>query len=219
MHFEMLVEDLSGSIVLGHILEKILGPNYTEHSWRIIEYKGIGRIPKDLRGVTVPTARILLDRLPRILRGYGRSLQDPQTAVVVVVDADRKDCVALKQDLLGVLNACNPRPKTLFRIAVEEVEAWLLGDRPALTAAYPNANVSVLNSYVQDDICGTWEILADAIHPGGASYLKSLGYPPAGVAKCDWASSIAPNMDVDGNQSKSFRVFRDGVRKLAGIQP
>ena len=124
----------------------------------------------------------------------------------------------MKHDLLNVLNTCNPRPKTLFRIAIEECEAWFLGDRPALTAAYPNAKASVLDCYTQDSNCGTWEVLADAIHPGGAMPLKQAGYPPAGMAKCEWARNIAPHMDVDSNESKSFQVSRDGVRNLAGIQ-
>ena len=119
--------------------------------------------------------------------------------------------------MLDLLNDCDPRPKTLFRIAIEEGEAWLLGDRAAVKAAYPDAKDIVLNNYVQDSICGTWEVLADAIHPGGASHLKTLGYPPTGAAKCEWARNIAPRMDVDSNQSKSFRAFRDGVRNLAGI--
>ncbi len=77
----------------------------------------------------------------------------------------------------------------------------------------------VLNSYVQDSICGTWELLADAIHPGGAARLKrsGLGYRNIGRAKSEWARNIALHMDVDGNLSKSFAVFRDGVRSLAGI--
>lgn len=217
MHFEVLVEDQSGSIALEHILEKILGPNYKEHSWQIRAYKGIGRIPPNLRGTTDPKARILLDRLPSVLQGYGKSLND-SSSVVVVVDLDDKDCIKFKQDLLNVLNACNPRPRTLFRIAIEEGEAWLLGDRAAIKAAYPNARDAVLNAYTQDSVCATWEVLADAIHPGGASQLKALGYPPTGVAKCDWAERIAPLMDVENNKSKSFQVFRDGVRNLAGIQ-
>ena len=218
MHFEVLVEDQSGSIALEHILEKILGTNYSEHSWRVIEYKGIGRIPRDLHGVTDPKARILLDRLPSLLQGYGKSLRDTPSVVVVVADLDDKNCIRFKQDLLDVLNACNPRPKTLFRIAIEEGEAWLMGDRAAITAAYPNARTSILNRYVQDSICGTWEMLADAVYPGGSAVLKELGYPEEGKAKCEWASSIAPHMDMDNNQSNSFQVFRDGVRKLAGIQ-
>ena len=216
MHFEVLVEDQSGKIALESIVEKILGVNYTEHSWRILAYKGIGRIPGNLRGVTDPKARIILDRLPSLLQGYGRSLTD-SSAVVVVVDADDKDCIAFKQELLGVLNACNPRPNTLFRIAVEEGEAWLLGDRAAVKSAYPNAKDAVLNGYVQDSVCGTWEVLADAVHSGGSQLLKKLGYPAAGVAKCDWAGEIAPHMDIDSNGSMSFQVFRDGVRNLAGI--
>ena len=216
MHFEVLIEDKSGKIALDIILCKILGRNYTEHSWEIHPYKGIGRIPRNLRGVTSPEKRILLDQLPRILGGYGKSLQSSLTAVIVVVDLDDRDCMEFKRELLDVLNACNPRPETLFRIAIEEGEAWLLGDRDAVRTAYPNAKNSVLDGYVQDSICGTWETLADAIHAGGAASLKKLGYPHVGRVKCDWAGAIAPYMDVDSNESKSFRVFRDGVRNLAG---
>ena len=216
MHLEVLVEDKSGSIALDHILGKILGANGSDHSWRLHPYKGIGRLPKNLRGVANPANRLLLDNLPILLRGYGGSLTD-SSAVVVVVDADDKDCIAFKQELLGVLNAYNPRPKTLFRIAIEEGEAWLLGDRAAVKSAYPNAKDAVLNGYVQDSVCGTWEVLADAVHSGGSKLLKKLGYPAAGVAKCDWAGEIAPHMDIDSNGSMSFQVFRDGVRNLAGI--
>ena len=131
MHLEVLVEDKSGSIALDRILEKILGVNGSVHSWRIHPYKGIGRLPKNLRGVANPSNRLLLDNLPSVLRGYGKSLTD-SSAVVVVMDADGKDCMALKQELLDVLNLCDPLPKTLFRIAIEEGEAWLLGDRAAV---------------------------------------------------------------------------------------
>ena len=217
MHFEVLVEDRSGSIALDCIMEKILGSNGSDHSWRIIGYKGIGHIPEDLRGVTDPSKRILLDQLPKILRGYGKSFKDIRdlVAVVVVVDLDDRDCMAFKQDLLDVLNACNPRPQTLFRIAIEESEAWLLGDRDAVKAAYPGAKDPILDRYVQDSICGTWEVLANAIHPGGSARLKKSGYPATGAAKCQWAENIAPFLDVDRNRSRSFQVFRDGVKALA----
>ena len=132
------------------------------------------------------------------------------------MDADGKDCMALKQELLDVLNLSDPLPKTLFRIAIEEGEAWLLGDRAAVKSAYPNAKDAILNGYIQDSICGTWEVLADAVHSGGSKLLKKLGYPAAGMEKCEWARNIAPYLDVSSNQSKSFQVFRDGVKKLAG---
>ena len=216
MHFEVLVEDRSGSIALEHVLKKILGANNAAHSWKVHSYRGIGRVPKDLRSGKDPQKRLLLDRLPRILQGYGRSLGDvAPSAVIVVVDSDARDCRAFKRELLDVLDACNPRPRTLFRIAVEESEAWLLGDRDAVKAAYPGARDSVLDRYVQDSRCDTWELLADAIHPGGSSALEE--WPASGQAKCEWAEKIAPRMDVDRNRSRSFQVFRDGVRRLAGL--
>ena len=60
-------------------------------------------------------------------------------------------------------------------------------------------------------------VRAIAVHPGGTGRLKKAGYPTVGQAKCEWAGQIAPHMDVNGNRSPSFRVFRDGVRNLAGI--
>lgn len=214
MHFEILVEDASGKIALEYILERILGPNGENHTYKIIPYKGIGRIPRNLRGTTDPQKRILLDRLPKLLKGYGKSLQGFPAAVVVVVDLDDKDCLVFKQEMLDILNDCNPQPKTLFRIAIEECEAWLLGDFNAVKAAYPRVKEQVLNTYIQDSICGTWEMLADAVYPGGAQKLKQLGWPYTGQTKCEWADNIAPHLDVENNQSKSFQVFRDGIRNL-----
>ena len=211
MHFEVLVEDQSGSIALESIMDKILDRDTNEHTWRIIPYRGIGRLPKNLRGVTDPQKRILLDRLPSLLQGYGKSHQDFPAAVIVVVDLDNRNCMEFKRELLDALESCDPRPNTLFRIAIEEGEAWLLGDRAAVKTAYPNAKDSVLNSYVQDSICGTWEVLADAVHAGGSASLKKAGYPDTGRAKCDWAEAIAPHIDVDSNGSKSFQVFRAGI--------
>ncbi len=201
MHFRVLVEDLSGSVALRHILKMILGENGSVHSWRIHPYRGISHLLKDL---------------PSTLQAFGNSMDD-FSAVVVVVDSDDKDCIIFKQNLLNVLDGCNPRPNALFRIAIEEGEAWLLGDRAAVKAAYPCAKETILNNYVQDSICGTWEVLADAVHPGGSQPLK-VGYQVAGKAKSDWAREIAPHMDIHANKSKSFQVFRDGVRNLAGIQ-
>ena len=75
MHFEILVEDSSGELLLCALLPKILGENGTSHTWRTHSYKGIGRLPRDLKGKTDPSKRILLDRLPKLLAGYGRSQQ------------------------------------------------------------------------------------------------------------------------------------------------
>ncbi len=172
MHFEILVEDQSGKITIEALIEKILGSESQDHSYRVFSYKGLGRVPSGLKSSSDPKKRILLEQLPRLLQGYGKSLQYGSNTVVVVVDLDRKNCIEFKQELLSILNACNPKPTTLFRIAIEEGEAWLLGDREAIQAAYPNMNHRALDNYEQDSICGTWEKLADAVYPGGAGKLR-----------------------------------------------
>ena len=197
------------------MLLRILGKNRSDHSWQIHPYKGLGRIPRNLVSTTDPSKRILLDQLPRILRGYGKSLDKNVGAVIVIVDLDDRNCLSFKAELTEVLKACRPAPRALFRIAIEETESWLLGDQEAVKTAYPKAKVQVLNKYRQDGIVGTWEVLANAIHSGGAKSLKKLGYPAIGIAKSEWAKAIGPHMDIYGNQSKSFQVFRDGVRQLA----
>jgi hypothetical protein len=215
MHFEILVEDASGKIALEHLVPKILGAD-TPHTFRIRGYKGVGRIPKNMKTATGAKKQFLLSILPTMLQAYGKSLQPhDQYGVVVVVDSDRKDCHAFKAELMGVLGRCNPAPNTLFRIAIEELEAWLLGDRNAITAAFPKAKTAALDAYTQDSVCGTWEVLADAVYPGGSGPLKKLGFPHTGQAKCEWAGRIAPEMDVDANSSPSFNVFRQGFLKLA----
>lgn len=217
MHFEILVEDASGKIALEHIVPKILGQN-SSHSYHIHPYKGIGRLPSGLRNTTEPRKRILLDQLPRILSGYGKSLNPREEyGVIVVVDSDRKDCHSFKGELLDILTRCNPAANVLFRIAIEEMEAWLLGDRAAIIVAYPKAKTASLDRYAQDSVCGTWEVLADAIYPGGSAPLKTLGFPHTGQAKCEWAENIAPKMDVTSNKSHSFNVFKGSFEKLANI--
>lgn len=211
MHFEILIEDRSGELLLESLLPKILGANGDSHTWRTHAYRGAGRLPSDLRGKTDPWKRVLLDRLPRLLAGYGKSYQDQNAAVVIVVDVDNRDCISFKQELVQILEGCHPQPKALFRLAIEEVEAWLLGDRSAVIRAFPRAKANVLNHYVQDSICGTWELLADAVFPGGSAKLKSEGYPRAGEEKCRWATLIGPHIDPDRNLSPSFQAFRSGV--------
>lgn len=214
MHLEILVEDASGEVLLNALLPKIIGENGQPHTWRIHPYKGIGRLPKDLRSKTDPSKRVLLDRPHSILSGYGKSLPAHGAAVLVVVDSDDRDCRAFKRELVAVLNRCRPQPRALFRIAIEETEAWLLGDRDAVAKAYTRAKTSVLDSYGQDSVCGTWEKLADAIFPGGSDALKAKGYPRIGEEKSAWARQIGALISVAANKSPSFQVFRSGVLKL-----
>lgn len=209
MHIEFLVEDSSGEKLLAQLLPQILGRHGAPHTWRLIAYKGIGRIPQGLNAKADPAKRILLDQLPRLLQGYGKT--PGIDAVVVVLDTDRRDCTAFLQELKSVVESCHPAPRTLFRLAIEEMEAWYLGDRAALMKAYPRAKRDVLNRYVQDSVCGTWELLADAVHTGGAAAIKKRGWTQSGAIKHEWAEKIGPYLSLEQNVSPSFCRFRDGL--------
>lgn len=100
MHIEILTEDSSGQRLLERLVPKLIGPRGEPHTWRFHAYRGIGRIPAHLSGTTDPSKRILLDQLPRLLRGYVRT--PGIDAVVVVVDADGRDCRSFLSELQSV---------------------------------------------------------------------------------------------------------------------
>lgn len=210
MHLEVLVEDASGKIALETLVPKVLGSQGAPHTWRIHAYKGIGRIPRNLQGKADPGKRMLLDQLPRLLAGYAKT--PGINAVMVVLDSDSRPCADFLTELRTI--AALGHPNTLFRLAIEEMEAWYFGDRDALKKAYPYAKTKVLNTYVQDSVCGTWELLADAAYPGGSAAIKKQGWPLSGQMKCEWAGRVPPHMDVETNQSPSFGKFVQGLRRL-----
>lgn len=215
MHLEILVEDLSGKKTLEILLPSFLS---SQDTVRIHSYKGIGRIPKDMRESGDASKRILLSNLPKLLKGYGRTFRSyPSTtpaAVILVCDLDSKSLDNFLRELTNILNACRPSPTTRFCIAIEEGEAWFLGDIPAVKAAYPNAREEVLQSYANDSICGTWETLANAVYPGGEKALSKRGWQAVGAEKSRWAENITPCMNIDQNESPSFKFFCDTIREL-----
>lgn len=214
MHIEILVEDSSGEELLKALLPGILGPQAHPHTWRIHSYKGIGRIPRNLLKKADPAKRMLLDQLPRLLRGYGKT--PGIDAVVVVLDSDTRDCADFLKELKAVADVSGSLYNNImFRLAIEEIEAWYFGDREALLSAYPKAKPDVLGRYVQDRICGTWELLADAVFEGGSTMIRKCGWPLPGQVKHEWARKIGPVMDPDRNLSPSFKKFKDGLRRLA----
>ncbi len=216
MHFEILVEDQSGKKALEILVPKIIG---AEDTVNIYSYKGIGRIPKNMGNGVDASKRSLLNQLPKLLRGYGKTFSnypdDYNAAVILVCDLDAKCLKTFQEELHAILNDCDPQPKTRFCIAIEEGEAWFLGDIDAIKSAYPKAKDSVLKRYKNDSICGTWECLANAVVPGGAQPLSAKGWQAVGKEKFAWSEKITPHMDVENNVSPSFCYFRKKMRELA----
>ncbi len=216
MHFEIHVEDQSGKKMLDILVPKIVG---SAHTFRVHPYRGVGQIRKNMRDAKDAKKRILLDNLPKLLKGHGRTFagrQNYHEVVILVCDLDDKGLKTFRSELYRILDACNPKPETRFCIAIEEGEAWFLGDLAAIKTTYPKAKDSVLNSYVNDHICGTWEKLADAVYPGGSSSLIKKGWQVIGREKSKWAEEITPNMNVAENKSPSFCYFRGKMRELMG---
>ena len=216
MHFEILVEDISGKTALEILIPKIISTE--QHTFNIHSYKGIGHIPKGLKSASEAKKRILLDQLPRLIQGIGQTFSqyppDYPAVLIVTCDLDNRCLSTFRRELLDIVDKCNPPPKTQFCIAIEEGEAWYLGDLAAVKAAYPEANQEVLKLYTNDSICGTWEKLADAVYSGGSKELSKLGWQEVGKEKSNWANKIPPHMEVDNNLSPSFCYFRDKLRGL-----
>lgn len=216
MHIEILVEDSSGKRLLEHLVPRILGQNGDAHTYRFHAYRGVGRIPIGLRATTEARKRILLDQLPKILTGYAAT--KGIDAVVVVLDSDGNDCRSFLAELVA-LAAKVGAPETVFRLAIEEVEAWYLGDREAMRAAYPKAKLDAAKNYSQDSVCGTWELVADVLHKGGRKALKQKGAPLPGDLKHEWAEKIGPLLDLERNQSASFHQLVSGIQRIVGGRP
>ena len=170
MHFQYLVEDQSGAALIRILMQKIveLYPNAT---YDCKGFRGIGGFTRKNTIKETKTGKLLND-LATYLRGFDRSLQSFPSVIIVVLDSDDHDVQQFRSELEAVAMQNMIKIDHVFCLAVEEIEAWLLGDRHALLSAYPHAKMHVLNTYVQDSICGTWEVLADAVYPGGTSKLN-----------------------------------------------
>lgn len=161
----------------------------------------------------------VLAKLPDRFRGYSGWIPD-DWRIVVVRDEDREDCVKLKAEIEDIARNAGlvPRSKgragarfhVLTRIAVEELEAWLLGDVPALVATYDRVPATLGSQKRFRDVDaikgGTWEALEQV--------LQNAGHFRGGLPKMRVAREVAAHMDPDRNTSKSFQVFRDGLRGL-----
>jgi len=204
MRLHILVEGPSEEAFLSEWLPRML----PSHPFLIIPHQGKGRLSAEPATRPDPKKRGLLDQLPAKLRAYGKSLNSDTDRVVVLVDLDDQNCRDLKNRLNAALNLCDPKPIVLFRIAIEEAEAFFLGDSRAIKKAFPQARVGKIKNYQQDSICGTWEFLRGVI--GDAS-----------EDKVAWAQAIGQHLTTQwtgrkANKSPSFRIFCRGLLNICG---
>ncbi len=208
MYFYFLIEDQSGEVLIRHIMEKYKR-EFPELIYETKSFRGIGGIPKNVMANKVKTNKLLTD-LPQYLRGFDKSLQlVPDACLFIVLDNDANDTTQFRTALEEIACESLLTLDYVFCIAVEEIEAWLLGDKTALDAAYPDRHgriISVLSQYRQDSICGTWEKLADIVIKGGYDKYRKTNpsFVQTGKHKKEWAEQIGAQMDIRRNASPSF---------------
>ena len=221
MHFEILIEDASGKALLEQVVPKILGPKGKPNTYRIVniqelKHRVLATLPKK-QARTLPWDAILIQTLAIQLRAYSKALIRKNSVVIIVVDLDYRFFDQFRKRLEETFQTNAPNLEGGIRLAIEEIEAWILGDLPAVRRAYPLVKEYILTSYEQDSICGTWEVLADAIFHGGSERLTRAGYPLIGREKCRWAENIGQYMDMNTNHSPSFHAFRDMLQCWADV--
>lgn len=213
MHLQFLIEDMSGEVLIKHVMNKLV-LNRQSVTYDCKAFKGIGGFKKCTSKSGVKTNKLLND-LGIYLKGFDKSFRYIDAAVIIVLDNDSRNADEFRKELNKRALRTRVSVDYVFCIAVEEMEAWLLGDRQALLKAYPNARESVLKEYHQDSICGTWEVLANAIYKGGLKrFLKDCpSYREIGKYKSKWADDIGRHMDINNNASPSFNEFIYEIQK------
>jgi hypothetical protein len=174
---------------------------FSGHQFRVHIHQGKGQLRKLSDAKAGPgRGRGLLDLLPSTLRGFASS---PDQAVLVLLDADDDNCFELKKALVEVHQAVAPELPVVFRIAVEETEAYYLGDLAGFKKAFPDADLELARDYVPDSICGTAERVAAVL---GEDTLR----------KVDWAEAMAPYLTTSPEKSRSpsFKALIAGIDKL-----
>lgn len=211
MHFQFLIEDRSTEILVKHVIDKLKN-KYPEKeiTFDIKSFSGIGHL-RTTGNLMERKSGNLLNNLHMYLRAFDQTLRYMEhAAIVVVLDNDARNQEAFRQELELVAREAVVLTDHVFGIAVKEMEAWLLGDEEAILRAYPLAKRKVLKLYKQDSIDETWEVLANALYPGGLAGLKKKSknsYSETGKSKCEWADMIGRELDLDKNLSPSFQYF------------
>lgn len=190
VHLELLVEEPSMEAFLRALLPRLL-PQH--HTFDIHAFQG----KADLFG-----------KLQARLRAYAQWLPD-DWRIMVVVDRDDDDCLALKQEMEAEAREAGLRTRTqaeggswqlVNRIAIEELEAWYFGDWQAVRIAYPRVSANVRNQrgyrHADEIAGGTWEAFERV--------LKRYGYFRQGLRKIETARTLGAVVDAERSDSPSF---------------
>ncbi len=205
MRFEVMLEGESDVPVVREVFTRRFSM-VENHDFRLHPHKGKGTLQLNPNHRPEPEHRGLLDQLPAKLRGM--SHYPASTCILILLDVDDEDCKVLLNSLKNSLFTNLPKrpPNVEFRLAIEEIESWLIADQTAVKSAYPRAKLNNLKAIKPDECIGAWEALA-----------KSLSLNPkntTGADKFAWATQIAPYLNLDNAPSPSFQRFINAIARL-----
>ena len=172
---------------------------------KVHPHQGKGALPANLGAPPDPKRRGLLDQLPAKLRGFANAMTSANDGVVIMVDADDDDVATLERSIVEAARTVAPQLGVIVQVAVEETEAFYLGDLKALARAFQDADLELANAYEPDSICGTWELFGRIIGDGGGN-------------KVAWAETMGPLVTTVSGRSRS-PSFRSLLRGLLGLLP
>jgi hypothetical protein len=202
LHIEFQVEEPSMEATLAIIVPRIVADRA---SHKILNYK---------------SKYGLLKKLPDRLRAYQRRIATGENLrIVVLLDADDENCVALKRIMEAMAVASGITTKAtvrsgqpfvvLNRVVCHELESWFLGEPGALRRAYPRLRSDFGNRRpygMPDQIRDPWKQLL--------RLLRKSSYQRQKFSKIDLARRVAPYMTLNDSRSPSFRVFVSGVEEM-----
>ena len=181
---EILVEEQSMECCLREILPKIVSENWTLDENYFIRSH---QGKSDLR-----------KSIPTKIRTFSHWWEP--VAVIILHDQDSADCVTLKKDLIELCGDCNV--PILVRVVCRELESWYLGDLRAVESAYAKFRSENYLRRAQ---------FRNPDQLGAKDYLRIIlpEYQPLYSSKV-----IAKYMNIECNNSESFRQFVLGVRRI-----
>jgi hypothetical protein len=202
MKIHVLVEGPSERVFLERWAPRFL----KGHEVRAYPHQGKGTLPKK---AAKPDARdrTLLGQLPSKLAAFGKSPSKDKECVLVLLDADNDNVTHLNRELRALVDRLSPAPEVAFAFAVEELEAFYLGDLSAMATAFPGFDRKLAGKYKPDSICGTWELFGRVIRDDGAN-------------KVSWATHMGAALTTRPSQSRSpsFKTLCGELQRLASSQ-
>lgn len=175
-----------------------------------------------------PSMKALLDRLlPRLFPGWteGQNFQCvphegkndldrsiprklsawrvPRDRFIVVRDNDSANCVKLKAGLQALCSRSG-RAETLVRLVCQELESWYLGDLRALAGAFEASKVDTPVHRKRFGHPDNWQKPSIEVKRLVPAFQKISG-----------ARIMAHHLNPADNQSRSFHIFVEGVRRVA----